>query len=151
MTSPILLCTDGSQAALDAIRAGVEVVGTDRTFQVVRSVEAIDTTLATGTGIAGGVMSPEEFDRMEKAQVTEAESDVDAVVKALDLPDVSTAVLRGDAAMAICRHAEETDALAIVIGSRGHGGIRRALLGSVSDHVVRHAPCPVITSTPHDD
>ena len=31
----------------------------------------------------------------------------------------------------------------IVMGSRGHGRIRRALMGSVSDSVVRHAPCPV--------
>jgi nucleotide-binding universal stress UspA family protein len=30
-----------------------------------------------------------------------------------------------------------------VMGSRGHGRIRRALMGSVSDSVVRHAPCPV--------
>ena len=32
----------------------------------------------------------------------------------------------------------------IVVGSRGHGGIRRALMGSVSDSVVRHAHCPFI-------
>jgi nucleotide-binding universal stress UspA family protein len=32
----------------------------------------------------------------------------------------------------------------IVIGSRGLGGLRRALIGSVSDSVVRHAPCPVL-------
>ena len=31
----------------------------------------------------------------------------------------------------------------IVMGSRGHGRMRRALLGSVSDSVVRHAHCPV--------
>ena len=32
----------------------------------------------------------------------------------------------------------------IVLGSRGRGGIRRALMGSVSDAVVRHAHCPVL-------
>jgi nucleotide-binding universal stress UspA family protein len=31
-----------------------------------------------------------------------------------------------------------------VMGSRGLGGIRRALMGSVSDAVVRHAHCPVM-------
>lgn len=151
MTSPILLCTDGSQAALDALRAGLAVVGTARPMQIVRVVEVPDATLATGTGFAGGVMSAEEFDRMDAARVAEAEDGVAEVVRTLDLPGASTVVLRGDPAAAICDHAGETEAIAIVIGSRGHGGIRRALLGSVSDHVVRHAPCPVVTSTPHDD
>jgi nucleotide-binding universal stress UspA family protein len=32
----------------------------------------------------------------------------------------------------------------IVVGSRGHGPLRRALMGSVSDSVVRHAHCPVL-------
>jgi nucleotide-binding universal stress UspA family protein len=40
--------------------------------------------------------------------------------------------------------AEEIGAGLIVIGSRGLGKIRRALLGSVSDSVVRHAHCPVL-------
>jgi nucleotide-binding universal stress UspA family protein len=31
-----------------------------------------------------------------------------------------------------------------VVGSRGRGGIRRALMGSVSDAVVRYAHCPVL-------
>jgi nucleotide-binding universal stress UspA family protein len=39
--------------------------------------------------------------------------------------------------------AEEIGAGLIVLGSRGHGRLRRALLGSVSDAVVRHAHCPV--------
>jgi nucleotide-binding universal stress UspA family protein len=40
--------------------------------------------------------------------------------------------------------AEEIGAGLIVVGSRGLGGIRRAMLGSVSDAVVRHAHCPVL-------
>ena len=40
--------------------------------------------------------------------------------------------------------AEEIVAGLLVIGSRGLGGIRRALMGSVSDSVVRHAHCPVL-------
>ena len=40
--------------------------------------------------------------------------------------------------------AEEIGAGLIVVGSRGLGGIRRALMGSVSDAVVRNAHCPVL-------
>ena len=40
--------------------------------------------------------------------------------------------------------AEDLGAGLIVMGARGVGGIRRALTGSVSDSVVRHAHCPVL-------
>jgi nucleotide-binding universal stress UspA family protein len=40
--------------------------------------------------------------------------------------------------------AEELGAGLIVMGCRGLGGVRRALMGSVSDSVVRHAHCPVL-------
>jgi nucleotide-binding universal stress UspA family protein len=45
---------------------------------------------------------------------------------------------------AIVHLADELGAGLIVMGSRGLGGIRRALMGSVSDSVVRHAHCPVM-------
>jgi nucleotide-binding universal stress UspA family protein len=46
--------------------------------------------------------------------------------------------------MAIVHLADQLYAGLIVMGSRGLGGIRRALMGSVSDSVVRHAHCPVM-------
>jgi nucleotide-binding universal stress UspA family protein len=45
---------------------------------------------------------------------------------------------------AIIHLAEELQVGLIVMGSRGLGGVRRALMGSVSDSVVRHAHCPVM-------
>lgn len=45
--------------------------------------------------------------------------------------------------------AEHIDA--IVMASRGRGGVRRFVLGSVADYVVRHAPCPVLlVHPPHE-
>ncbi|MGH3107143.1 MAG: universal stress protein [Rubrobacter sp.] len=40
------------------------------------------------------------------------------------------------------------DAGMIVIGSRGFGGMKRALMGNVADSVVRHAHCPVLVVRP---
>jgi nucleotide-binding universal stress UspA family protein len=42
--------------------------------------------------------------------------------------------------------AEEIGARLIVMGSRGRGGLREALMGSVSDSVVRRAHCPVLVA-----
>ncbi len=51
-------------------------------------------------------------------------------------------------AQQIVQVAEDIEASLIVMGNRGLGGIRRALMGSVSDSVVRHAPCPVLVVRP---
>jgi nucleotide-binding universal stress UspA family protein len=62
---------------------------------------------------------------------------------------VAEAHLRvGAAAAEIVDLAQEIGAGLIVMGSRGLGGIRRALMGSVSDSVVRHAHCPVLVVRP---
>jgi nucleotide-binding universal stress UspA family protein len=54
-----------------------------------------------------------------------------------------THLREGRADEEIVELAEEIGAGLIVMGSRGHGRLKRALLGSVSDAVVRHAHCPV--------
>jgi nucleotide-binding universal stress UspA family protein len=46
---------------------------------------------------------------------------------------------------------EDVGAGLIVLGSRGLGGVRRALMGSVSDSVVSHAHCPVLVVRKEDD
>jgi nucleotide-binding universal stress UspA family protein len=63
--------------------------------------------------------------------------------------DVAEAHLRvGQPATVIVALAEDMAAGLIVVGSRGLGAIRRALSGSVSDAVVRHAHCPVMVVRP---
>jgi nucleotide-binding universal stress UspA family protein len=51
----------------------------------------------------------------------------------------------GRAAEEIVNLAKDLEADLIVIGSRGHGVLRRMIEGSISEHVVRHAHCPVMT------
>jgi nucleotide-binding universal stress UspA family protein len=63
------------------------------------------------------------------------------VVDTADVPLVRT-VRAGGAAQVLCRAAEGADLL--VVGSRGLGGFRGLLLGSVSHQVAGHAPCPVV-------
>jgi len=55
---------------------------------------------------------------------------------------VSSTVREGNAAQVLLEIAKDADLL--VVGSRGHGGFAEALLGSVSQHCVHHAPCPVV-------
>jgi nucleotide-binding universal stress UspA family protein len=56
--------------------------------------------------------------------------------------EVTTVVRQGQAADAICEEAEGADLL--VVGSRGYGGFRGLLLGSVSQQCAHFAPCPVL-------
>ena len=154
MTSPVLLCTDGSDHANEALTAGVALLAPGTPLIVVTVVAEPDPTLVTGSGMAGGVVSAEAFDEMEAAANDDANNVAAQAQAHLGLADAEARVLRGDPATAICHLAAEIDAAAIVIGSRGRGGFKRAVLGSVSDHVVRNAPCTVIVTGPkagHDD
>ena len=56
----------------------------------------------------------------------------------------------GSPAAEVVGLAEELGVGLVVVGSRGLGGIRRALIGSVSDSVVRHAHCPVLVVRKED-
>jgi nucleotide-binding universal stress UspA family protein len=53
-------------------------------------------------------------------------------------------LVRGRPDRELVHLSEELGAGLIVMGSRGLGGVRRALMGSISDSVVRHAHCPVL-------
>ena len=71
----------------------------------------------------------------------------DALKKELDARGLSTDQLFirfGDPGHEIVRHAEEVDAGLIVVSSHGQTGLKRLLIGSVADRVVRLAHCPVL-------
>lgn len=64
-----------------------------------------------------------------------------------DVP-VETQVLTGLPGVAIVSAARDWNADLIVMGSHGRTGIGRLLMGSIAEHVLRHATCPVLTIRP---
>ncbi|MGZ4398648.1 MAG: universal stress protein [Gaiellaceae bacterium] len=61
--------------------------------------------------------------------------------------EIGQATVRDDAAPALLAAAEDADLL--IVGSRGHGGFRELLLGSVSQQCAHHAPCPIVIVRGH--
>jgi nucleotide-binding universal stress UspA family protein len=151
MAGPIVVCADGSELSDRAIETALPLLRPTQVV-VVTVVEPADPMLVTGTGMAGGMMSPEALDELEQARDHEGRKAVDhaASLVGSDMT-VETRVLRGDPGVAICELARDVDASAVVIGSRGRGGIKRALLGSVSDYVVRNAHCPVVVARAEEE
>jgi nucleotide-binding universal stress UspA family protein len=90
---------------------------------------------------AGWVPAPDMPDYQDDAfaVLTEALAEMAAVD-----PDVQVCprVVEGRAGQVLVDAAEGADLL--VVGSRGHGGLAEALLGSVGQYCVHHAPCPVV-------
>ncbi len=146
-TDPIILCVDGSEESVDAIRAGLALLGPDPRVLIVTVIEAGDVSLVTGGGHAGGVMSGEEFDEMERALDLAGAELVQHAADEIAIAGAEVRVVRGDPGRALCELATQLPARGIVMGTRGRGAIKRALLGSVSDYVVRNAPCPVIITS----
>jgi len=74
----------------------------------------------------------------------EAQAIVEKAAGGIDLPAprLRTSVVNGAPAVALVERSKAVDLL--VVGSRGHGGFAELLLGSVSDHCVHHASCPVV-------
>ncbi|ORZ10699.1 hypothetical protein BCR44DRAFT_102767, partial [Catenaria anguillulae PL171] len=56
--------------------------------------------------------------------------------------------IRGDTRSDVVRKAQELNATVLVCGSRGLGTLQRAFLGSCSNYLVNHAPCPVLCVRP---
>jgi nucleotide-binding universal stress UspA family protein len=141
----LLIGTDGSDIALAAAARAGELFGT---------VESVTVLAVAGTtpgddagGIEGSAESPEEIDRDLANQHAAASAAIDAVVAQLPedwRPKVVRRVEAGDPGPMLTWVAEQEGSDAIVVGSHGHGRFKRLVLGSVSEHVVRHAPCPVL-------
>jgi nucleotide-binding universal stress UspA family protein len=96
-------------------------------------------------------MTHEELEASHRETRAEGRTAVEATAEALRRANavttpLETRVIEGDPGRALCQLAADIGASALIIGSRGRGGLKRAFLGSVSDYVVRNAPCPVVVS-----
>ncbi|CAN6467875.1 unnamed protein product [Victoria cruziana] len=98
-------------------------------------------------GTAGYLFSTEVVDSMEKYSLDIAASVVakaTAICKDLKHVKVDTKVGCGDARDVICDMVEKVGADILVMGSHGYGLIKRAFLGSVSNHCAQNVKCPVL-------
>jgi nucleotide-binding universal stress UspA family protein len=134
----ILIATDGSSSAEEAVRLGVDLARDSEAEAIfVHVVPSYDLGPVFAFGMSGVI--PHEL-------TTEDRASLQAAVHLADQEGVraTTKLLAGDAADEIVAHADSLDADMIVVGSRGHGAVTGTLLGSVSRGVLREARRPVL-------
>ncbi|MDQ0985718.1 universal stress protein [Streptomyces sp. V2I9] len=132
----IVVGVDGSDASIKALHWAVRQAElTGATVEAVNSWEYPATSWAS---MMPGM--PEDFDPQALATVSLNEA-LEEALGAAGAAAVSKVVVIGNPAQALLDRAEGADLL--VVGARGHTGLKATLLGSVSLHVTQHAPCPV--------
>ncbi|WP_242343778.1 universal stress protein [Anaeromyxobacter terrae] len=92
------------------------------------------------------IISPAEIARMSADEMERTLAGWRADAEKLLGRAVSTATLVGDPAGEIVRWAREHGPDLLVLGTHGRKGIRRFILGSVAERVLREAPCPVLVA-----
>ncbi|HET7855891.1 MAG TPA: universal stress protein [Gaiellaceae bacterium] len=136
----ILITTDGSPSALDAVEFGLDLAQEQGAWPVFLHVAPAVRVLPTGGSLFGLAATvprkPDESDRgpLVAAARLAAERNIDVV----------TDLVTGHPVEEIVRYASEIEADLIIVGSRGYGAVTGMLLGSVSRGVLHHAHCPVI-------
>ena len=135
----ILLATDGSEEAQLAATTATDLA--EKTNSELHVV-----TVGPDYPLYELPEHPADFEDVLRENRREAKEMLEQQAKQIEEAGVTineTHLREGRAAEEIVEVAEEIGAGLIVMGSRGYGRLRRALLGSVSDAVVRHAHCPV--------
>jgi nucleotide-binding universal stress UspA family protein len=142
MFASIVVGTDGSDTAREAVRQAVELAGrVGAQLEIVSAYEPVpDARLR-----AEARQAPPDLQ-----WAVNPREDVDATLaEAADAAraagvEARTYARQGDPADAILDVAEERGADLIVVGNKGMTGARRFLLGSVPNRVSHHAPCSVL-------
>ena len=142
----ILLATDGSEEAELAASRAVELTQSTESELHVVYVGLVPSFLMSDPGTVG----------YHRVLLEEIEDEARELLRKLSWRvkvaggTVAGAHLgMGEVDLEIVACAKKLGADLIVLGCRGHRGIRRAIGGSVSDAVIRHAPCPVLVVRSH--
>lgn len=141
----ILLATDGSEEAQLALSTAVDIASSTNSELHVVTVGPWSADPAYAVHEAN--FRWQTYEEVSEAIGKEAREILDKQVRKIEEAEgsVQEAYLRrGLKDEEIVHLSEEIGAGLIVMGSRGRGGVRRALMGSVSDSVIRHAHCPVL-------
>ena len=138
----MLLATDGSDLAAEAIGTGLNLLGRDHRLVALTVVAPAPPALSLSP--MGPGPDPTLADELEARTTREQTTELAALLERLGV-DAEARVEVGDAGETICSVAEEIAADVVVIGSHGNGRLKEILLGSVSHYVLHHAPCPVLT------
>lgn len=134
----ILVTTDGSPSSAEAVAFGVELASEHEAELIfVHVVPALDVVPSSGFGMGGAF--PHEPSKRDHVVLEEA-----AAIASEHGVISTTAMLRGDTVNEIVAYADSHDVDLIVVGSRGHGAIAGALLGSVSRGVLGESKRPVL-------
>ncbi|HET7324349.1 MAG TPA: universal stress protein [Halococcus sp.] len=141
MFNRILIPTDGSDTVIPAVETALDIAKTyDATLHVLFIVDPPPSISGTGEGFTGIDNLLDELEH-EGHQITNA-----VAAQATDNEiEAETAVQRGNPHDDIITYATENDIDLIVMGTHGRTGVKRALLGSVTEGVVRHSEIPVLS------
>jgi nucleotide-binding universal stress UspA family protein len=134
----ILVAVDGSPDAAEALRDAIDLAESEHTRLTL--VTAVPQIPATGLLVPGAVTDDAIADTRARAEAI--------LRRALDqVPDdlpVSTVLTDQPIRPALIRQIKDGHHDLVVMGSRGRGAARAALLGSVSHYVLHHSPVPVL-------
>jgi nucleotide-binding universal stress UspA family protein len=138
--SRIVAGVDGSPSSLSALHWAIAQAGlTGATLDAVIAWHYPVAVGGYGYAPVGVVQDGTDF--RETAEKILADAISNATDQGGDVA-VQARVIEGNPAQVLLHAAAGADLL--VVGSRGHGGFAEVLLGSVSQHCVHHAPCPVV-------
>lgn len=138
----LLLATDLSEASVSATDEAFELAARLGASLLVVSVIDPGTLLRPG-GRYSARMDQVRDRREQLARTLVERGRAEGV-------EVSFLVWEGDPGDMIVAAAEAEHADLVVVGSHGRGAVGRFFIGSVSEHVVRHAPCPVLVVRPKE-